>query len=37
MKLVELKVNHVDAPLGFQITPLSFSWKTLVLTVWITK
>lgn len=27
MKLVELKVNHVDAPLGFQITPLSFSWK----------
>ena len=27
MKLSELKVNHVTAPLGFKITPLSFSWK----------
>ena len=27
MKLTELKVNHVTAPLGFQTSPLSFSWK----------
>ncbi|HBA96726.1 MAG TPA: alfa-L-rhamnosidase RamA, partial [Lachnospiraceae bacterium] len=27
MKLTELKVNHISAPLGFKITPLSFSWK----------
>lgn len=27
MKLTELKVNHVTAPLGFQTSSLSFSWK----------
>lgn len=27
MKLTELRVNHIKTPLGFQITPLSLSWK----------
>ena len=27
MKLTELRVNQVETPMGFQITPLSFSWK----------
>lgn len=27
MKLTKLRVNHVETPMGFQITPLSFSWK----------
>lgn len=27
MKLTELKVNHLVRPLGYQLSPLSFSWK----------
>lgn len=27
MKITELKVNHLTAPMGYQISPLSFSWK----------
>ncbi|MDE7186203.1 MAG: glycoside hydrolase family 78 protein [Lachnospiraceae bacterium] len=27
MKLKELRVNHIETPMGFQVTPLSFSWK----------
>lgn len=27
MKITQMRVNHVEKPLGFQITPASFSWK----------
>lgn len=27
MKLTQLRVNHVETPMGFQTFPLSFSWK----------
>lgn len=27
MRLTELRVNHLTAPVGYQIAPLSFSWK----------
>lgn len=27
MRIDQLKVNNVEAPLGFQVSPLSFSWK----------
>lgn len=27
MKLTQLRVNHVETPMGFQTVPLSFSWK----------
>lgn len=27
MRLTDLRVNHLETPLGFQIRPLSFSWK----------
>ncbi len=27
MRLTELRVNHITEPLGFRITPISFSWK----------
>ncbi|MCI6464191.1 MAG: glycoside hydrolase family 78 protein [Faecalicatena sp.] len=27
MKLTQLRVNHIETPMGFQINPLSFSWK----------
>lgn len=27
MKLTELRVNHYEKPMGFAVTPLSFSWK----------
>ena len=26
MKLTDLRVNHVEEPLGFQLKPVSFSW-----------
>lgn len=26
MKISEMRVNHVEEPLGFQVSPLSFSW-----------
>ena len=26
MKLTDLRVNHVQEPLGFQLKPVSFSW-----------
>ena len=26
MKLKNLRVNHIENPLGFQVKPLSFSW-----------
>lgn len=29
MKLTELRVNHIENPLGFSVSPLSFSWKVL--------
>lgn len=29
MQLTELKVNHLTAPLGYQTSPLSFSWKVM--------
>lgn len=27
MKLTNLRVNHIKTPLGFQVSPLSFSWQ----------
>ena len=27
MKVTDLRVNHLTTPIGFQIVPLSFSWK----------
>lgn len=27
MKITELKVNHIEKPMGYAISPLSFSWK----------
>lgn len=27
MKLTELRVNNIETPMGFQIIPISFSWK----------
>lgn len=27
MKITEMRVNHIETPMGFQISPLSFSWK----------
>lgn len=27
MRITELKANHLNAPMGYQISPLSFSWK----------
>lgn len=27
MRISQLRVNNVEHPLGFQVDPLSFSWK----------
>lgn len=27
MKITNLKVNHIETPIGYAISPLSFSWK----------
>lgn len=27
MKITDLRVNHLEKPLGFEVRPLSFSWK----------
>ena len=27
MKLTQLRVNHIETPAGFNITPVSLSWK----------
>ena len=27
MKISQLRVNNIEHPLGFQVEPLSFSWK----------
>ena len=27
MKITDLRVNHVVEPMGFQVFPLSFSWR----------
>ena len=27
MRISQLRVNNVEHPLGFQVEPLSFSWK----------
>lgn len=27
MKITNLKVNHIETPIGYAISTLSFSWK----------